>query len=311
MTTTLAIGPCADRDRDALASEFDAMFLSTLDEATALPQDARDEVRAIAYMGHGPFTGEVMDAFPSLGVIANFGVGFDAIDTDAAQARKVRVTNTPDVLTDDVADMAVALLLARFRDLVEGHLHVRDGQWPEGRLPLSRRLGGTPVGILGLGRIGRAIAERLAPFGTPLHYWSRSEKDTPGWTHHETPEALAEAVDVMIVAVVGGPETEDIVSDRVLAALGGQGVLVNIARGTTVDEEALIARLSDGRLAGAALDVFRDEPRIDPRFLTLDNVTLQPHRASATDATRAEMGALQRRNIRAFLNGEDLPTPVA
>ena len=187
----------------------------------------------------------------------------------------------------------------------------RSGQWAaKGEYPLNRKISGGTAGILGLGRIGREIADRLAAFKMDIHYYSRSEKETPGWTYHATPGALAEAVDYLIIALVGGEDTAGIVSKDVIRALGPRGIVINISRGTTVDEEALIDALSSGGIAGAGLDVFLNEPNIDPRFYDLPNVVVQPHQGSGTVETRAAMGQLQRDNIAAFQKGEPLLTPV-
>ena len=252
-----------------------------------------------------------MDLFPALGLIANFGVGYDAIDMAAARSRGIRVTNTPDVLNDDVADLAVAMLLAQSRQIVQGSDWVRSGRWSQEALPLNRKVSGRRVGIAGLGRIGREIADRLAAFKIGIHYHSRQPKDVPAdWTYHPDPVALAAAVDDLIVAVVGGADTVGYVSAAAIAALGPDGVIVNISRGSTIDEAALLDALEARRIRAAALDVFLNEPDLDPRFLSLDNVLLQPHQGSGTIETRKAMGALQRDNARAFLAGRDLLTPV-
>ena len=238
-------------------------------------------------------------------------MGFDAIDVPAATARGITVTNTPEVLNDDVADLAVALLIAENRRLNGAEGWLRAGRWAQGGdYPLARKMSGRRVGILGLGRIGREIADRLAAFKCELHYFSRSEKPTPGWTWHADPVALARAVDDLVVAVVGGPDTQGLVSAEVIAALGPDGIIVNIARGSVINEAALLDALEGGALRGAGLDVFRGEPHVDPRFLALSNVTLLPHVGSATAETRAAMGALQRQNLRAVLDGRPAVTPV-
>ncbi|MBP8930637.1 MAG: 2-hydroxyacid dehydrogenase, partial [Paracoccus sp.] len=218
----------------------------------------------------------------------------------------------PEVLNDDVADLAVAMWIAQARDFEIAIQNARSGDWGRGvRLPLARKASGRRVGVLGLGRIGREIADRLAGFKCEIHYQSRSRKDTPaGWTYHADPADLAHAVDDLIVAVVGGPETEGFVSAEVLAALGPDGVIVNISRGSVIDEEALIGALQSGAIRAAALDVFRNEPQIDPRLLALSNILPLPHIGSATVETRAAMGALQRANLRAILAGQDPETPV-
>lgn len=312
MTRTIAIGTYTDTDHAALTTDLGAQILPDLAALAALPEDARRDVNALAYKGHDPLGGAQMDLLPNLQVIANFGVGYDAIDVSAANARKVLVTNTPDVLTEDVADLAVALILAHSREVVPAAQYVLDGDWARGvNLPLAYKVSGRRVGILGLGRIGQQIAQRMAAFNCPIQYWSRGPKDTPeGWTWHETPEALAANSDFLVIALVGGAETAGLVSEQVIAALPGNAVVVNISRGSTVDEDALIAALEAGRIRGAALDVMLNEPNPNPRLLALPNVLLLPHIGSATVETRAEMGALQRRNIAAVLAGQPAETPV-
>lgn len=308
----LAAGKYAEADIAEMRQSAPVVQVTTAAEVPALDETTRAGIRAVAAKAFGGFGGEAIAALPNLGLIANFGVGYDNIDVAAARARGVRVTNTPDVLTDDTADLAVGMLLALSRQIARGDGYVRSGRWArEGAMALNRTLNGRRVGILGLGRIGRAIADRLAPFGVELHYFARNPRDTPGWTHHANPVALAHAVDDLIVTVPGGPETAGIVSGEVLAALGADGQLVNIARGSCVDEAALLDALEAGAIRGAALDVFENEPDIDPRFLALDNALLQPHQGSATVETRSAMGRLQRDNIAAFFRGAALLTPVA
>lgn len=305
----LAIGSYSEGDRAALDA-MGAVPLASLDEMAALRDDHRAGVRGVAYKGHHPFGGAQMDLLPGLRVIANFGVGHDAIDLAAATLRGIIVTNTPDVLNDDVADLAVAMWIALNRGFEPALRHVRTGGWAPGEaLALGRKASGRRVGILGLGRIGREIADRLAAFKCEIHYWSRRPKDAP-WTHHPDPVALARAVDDLIVITVGGPATEGMVSAAVLDALGPDGVLVNVARGSVLDEAALVERLASGRLRGAALDVFRGEPAVDPRLLALPNLLALPHIGSATVETRTAMGDLQRRNLAAVLGGRPPETPV-
>ncbi|WP_299360552.1 2-hydroxyacid dehydrogenase [uncultured Paracoccus sp.] len=312
MTRVLAIGIYADIDHTALVEEEGAAMLATLDDLAGMPQADRDRIEAVAYRGHAPFGPDQMALLPRLRVIANNGVGYDAIDVAAATERGIVVTNTPGVLNDDVADLAVAMLVAQSRDFERGMRAVRDGSWAQtGELPLARKLSGRTVGILGMGRIGREIADRLVAFKCRIHYQSRTPKDTPaGWTYHADPVDLARGVDDLVVSVVGGPATEGMVSARVLDALGPDGVLVNISRGSVVDEAALIEALEQGRIRGAALDVFRNEPDVDPRLARLPNLLPLPHVGSATVETRAAMGALQRRNLRAMLEGHAPETPV-
>lgn len=312
MSQVIAIGPYSDRDAAALATEFDALPLPGLTALADLPEDQRRGVVAVAFMGHEALDGATMDLLPGLKGIANFGVGYDAIDVAAATGRGIRVSNTPNVLNDDVADLAVAMWIAQARDFEPAMRNARNGDWGRGvRLPLARKASGRKVGVLGMGRIGREIADRLAAFKAEIHYQSRRRKDAPAsWTYHADPVELARAVDDLIVAVVGGPETEGFVSAEVIAALGPDGVIVNIARGSVIDEEALIAALQGGTIRGAALDVFRGEPQIDPRLLALSNLLPLPHIGSATVETRAAMGQLQRANLRAMLDGRAPETPV-
>lgn len=312
MSQVIAIGPYSDTDAAILSDEFGARILTGLGDIAGLPDDQRKNVIAVAFMGHDPFDGTYMDMMPSLKIIANFGVGYDAIDIDAASTRGIRVTNTPNVLNDDVADLAVAMWIAHAREFEQAISNVRSGDWGRGtKLPLARKASGRKVGIIGLGRIGREIADRLAGFKCEIHYQSRKQKHTPeNWTYHQCPVDLARAVDDLFVAVVGGPQTEGFVSADVINALGADGVIVNISRGSVIDEEALISALTVGAIRGAALDVFMGEPQVDPRLIGLKNLLPLPHIGSATRETRAEMGALQRRNVRAMLDGRDLETPV-
>ncbi|MBY6162115.1 2-hydroxyacid dehydrogenase [Mameliella alba] len=298
-------------ERDRLSGAYPAAFVDGPDDMAGLDESLRASIRAVAYKGHAPFGPDQMDLFPQLGVIANYGVGYDAIDVGAASARNIAVTNTPDVLSDDVADLAVAMLLAQARTMIRGHAHVASGRWAaEGEIPLNRKVSGSTVGIVGLGRIGREIADRLAAFKCEIHYTSRSEKETPGWTWHQDVVSLAKAVDFLVIALVGGPDTKGHVTREAIEALGPRGVVVNISRGTTIDEGALLDALESGAIAGAGLDVFENEPNIDPRFLKLDNVVLQPHQGSGSVETRTAMAELQLANVAAFLEGKPLVTPV-
>ncbi|GHD99655.1 lactate dehydrogenase [Defluviimonas sp. 20V17] len=312
MAKVLAIGTFPEQERAALQEAFATAFLEDPAELADLPAETRAQVAAVALRTVAAIGGAAMDLLPQLGLIASYGVGYDQIDLVAATARGVAVTNTPDVLNDDVADLAVAMLLMQGRRMEAASAWMRAGRWAsDGPFALNRRVSGGRAGILGLGRIGREIADRLAAFKMQIHYHSRHEKQTPGWTYHADPVALAAAVDFLFVAVVGGAETEGLVSAEVIAALGARGVLINIARGSVVDEAALLDALEAGRLGGAGLDVFRNEPVIDPRFYALPNVVLQPHQASATVETRGAMARLQRDNLAAYLAGTPLPTPVA
>lgn len=291
---------------------FDVHPLPASGNPNDMPEALRDQIQAFAFKGHSALGPSLIDAFPNLGLIANYGVGYDSIDVNYAASKGISVTNTPDVLTNDVADLAVGMLIALSRNMVGASQWVRSGQWgSSGAYPIQRTLAGASVGVVGMGRIGRAIANRLQNFEMNLHYFSRTEKDTPDWHYHSDIISLASAVDIMMIAVSGGPDTVKIISRDVLVALGNDGLIVNSARGTTLDEDALIQLLQTGQLRGAALDVFENEPTIDPRFMALDNVLLQPHHSSGTIETRKAMGVLQRENIKAYFAGTALLTPIA
>lgn len=310
MRRIMGIGRFHGMDREALRKEFDARLIGELTELAGMAADAREQIVGVAYNAHGFFDGPAMDRLPNLKMIAKYGVGYDSIDVAAASARGITVTNTPGVLDDDVADLAVGMWIAIGRELEPAIALMRSGGWPRGGPRLARKVSGRRVGILGLGRIGRAIATRLAAFDCEIHYFARAEKTTPGWRYHAQPTELAAAVDDLFVSVVGGTGTENLVSAEVLAALGADGVLVNIARGSVVDEAALIAALEGGTIRAAALDVFRNEPNVDPRLTRMPNVLPLPHIGTATVETRAAMGILQRSNLHALLDGRPAVTPV-
>jgi len=298
-------------DMEAMNQNYIVHPMPDSGDPMELEAETRSAITAFAFKGHSNLGAEIMDAFPNLALVANYGVGYDTIDVGYAQSKGIRVTNTPDVLTDDVADLAVGMLIALCRDIPGSAQWVTSGNWANsGAYPLQRTVTGRKVGIVGLGRIGRAIADRLQAFKSDTHYYSRSEKETPGWTYHNNVDQLAAAVEILIVCVSSEPGTAKIISPSVLSALGADGVLVNISRGATVDEEALLSALKDGTIRAAALDVFNNEPKIDTRFMQLDNVLLQPHQSSATIETRKKMGQLQRDNLAAFFAGDPLVTMV-
>lgn len=251
----------------------------------------------------------LVDRLPALRIVALSGVGFDAVDLDQARVRDIRVTNTPDVLNDDVADLAIAMMLNVYRRLPEADRFVRAGAWAQGNMTLARRASGLRYGIVGLGRIGLAIALRLSGFGGTIAYTGPNRKDV-SHAFHDTLVGLAAASDVLFLALPASGGTRRIVDRAVLDALGPDGVLVNIARGAVVDEAALVAALLEGRLGGAGLDVFEREPHVPEALWTLPNVVLAPHVGSATDETRTAMGQLMLDNLAAFFAGEALPTRV-
>jgi lactate dehydrogenase-like 2-hydroxyacid dehydrogenase len=267
-------------------------------------------IRAIATNGVLGAGAELIDACPKLEIIACFGVGFDAIDLDRARPRGVRVTNTPDVLTEDVADMAFALILASLRRIIEGEAFVRSGAWVKGALPLGKSLNGKALGLIGLGRIGRAVARRAPAFGMSVAYCDLAKDPDAPHAYYPDPVSLAQASDVLVAATAGGAATRNLVNGAVFEALGPEGLFVNVSRGTVVDEAALIAALEQKRIGAAALDVFWNEPNVDPRLLGFANVIVQPHHASGTIEARNAMGKLVRDNLAAHFAGRPLPTPV-
>lgn len=266
-------------------------------------------VRVAVTSGFFGMSAALMEKLPRLELIACFGVGVDAIDLAAARARGIQVTNTPDVLTDDVADLAIGLMLATLRRIPQGDRFTRDGRWPQGNFGLFAKASGKRMGIVGMGRIGQAIAHRAAAFDMPIAYHGPSRKDVP-WRYEPDLVALARDVDVLVAACPGGAATRGLVNRAVLEALGPTGAFINIARGSVVDEPALVELLQAGQLGSAGLDVFADEPKVPAALFELDNVVLSPHQASATHETRAAMGQLVLDNVAAFCAGKPLVTPV-
>ncbi|MCC6869631.1 MAG: 2-hydroxyacid dehydrogenase [Burkholderiales bacterium] len=256
-------------------------------------------IRGLVQGGHTPTTPALLAALPKLEIISVFGVGYDGVPVDYCRQRGIKVTNTPDVLTDDVADVALALILMTGRGFVRLDRFVRAGGWLERGPELTTKLGGQKVGILGLGRIGKAIAQRVEALGMAVAYTGRTRQDVP---YRFVPDltALAAESDFLVVASPGGAATRNLVNADVLAALGKKGIVVNIARGSIIDEPALVAALQAGTIKGAGLDVFADEPRVPAALLTMDNVVLLPHVGSATHETRQAMGDLCKANLDAW-----------
>lgn len=250
----------------------------------------------------------LIGALPNLRIIAIYGVGFDKVDLAAARQRGIVVANTPGVLTDDVADLAVGLVICLLRGIASADRYLREGQWAQSEYVLKTKVTGKRFGILGLGRIGTAIAERLTVFG-PVSYAGTRMKQVP-WTFHDDPVSLARWCDVLIVACAANERTRSLIGEEVLSALGPDGYLVNIARGSIVDEHALVESLESGRLGGAALDVFEDEPNVRRELATSDRVVLTPHIGSATAETRRAMADAVLANLDAFFAGRPVPNEV-
>jgi hydroxypyruvate reductase len=271
---------------------------------------AAPRIRAIAGGGESQVTAALMAQLPALEMVSVFGVGYDRYDVAAARARKISITNTPDVLTDDVADLGIALMLAIARTVPQADKFVREGKWPGGPLPLARKVTGARLGIVGLGRIGSAIARRAAGFDMSIAYTSRNKVADSPYTYYPTPAALAAEVDFLMVITPGGAGTKGLISAEVLTALGKKGYLINVARGSVVDESALIEALKNDVIAGAALDVFENEPNVPEALRAMSNVVLTPHVASATWQTRRAMADLAFGNLQAHFAGQPLLTPV-
>ncbi|BDD67842.1 hydroxyacid dehydrogenase [Sphingobium sp. TA15] len=295
---------------EALARRFVVHAVAADADPDALPPEAR-EARALVSFGSVGASAAIMDALPKLEMIGLFSVGYDKVDVDHARAKGIRVTNTPDVLTDDVADLAVGLLYATVRNIAANDRMVRAGNWARGVKPaLSGRVTGRRIGILGLGRIGRAIARRLEPVAGEIFYHNRRPAADAAYRHVADPLDFARESDVIIVATSGGPEARGLVDAAMLDALGPEGVIVNISRGSVIDEDALVAALAEKRIAGAGLDVFANEPHVPQALLGMDHVVLQPHQGSATIETRRAMADLVLANLDAWAAGEPLLTPV-
>ncbi|WP_093233610.1 2-hydroxyacid dehydrogenase [Sinorhizobium sp. NFACC03] len=307
-TRVLVPGKINQRVIDRLVGQFEVVRIESADPALVTP-DMQD-VKAVAVAGRLP--GALMDVLPQLEIIANFGVGYDGVEVAHAAAKGIAVSNTPDVLTEEVADTAVGLLLNTLRQLPQAEQWLRQGRWSrEGAFSLSPlSLRGRSVGLYGLGRIGLSIARRLEAFGVLIAYHTRSPREGLPYAYHPTLVGLAAAVDTLIVIVPGTEATRHTVNAEVLVALGGNGVLINVGRGSTVDEAALIAALQKGVIAGAGLDVFENEPQVPDALMALPNVSLLPHVASASVVTRNAMADLVVDNIAAwFATGRAL-TPV-
>jgi lactate dehydrogenase-like 2-hydroxyacid dehydrogenase len=276
----------------------------------ALLAEVGPRIRGLCVGGQVGVDAALMDRLPNLEIVANFGVGYDAVDAAEAHRRGITVTNTPDVLTDEVADLAVGLVLATLRRLPQADRYLRAGHWPKAPFPLTASLRGRRVGILGLGRIGRAIASRLESFGVAIDYHGRRRQADVAYTYHDSLIGLARAVHILIVVAPGGAETRALVDAAVLEALGPEGILVNVARGSLVDEAALIAALKAGTILGAGLDVFENEPHVPAELAALDNTVLLPHVGSASEHTRAAMAQLVVDNVVSWFEGRGPLTPV-
>jgi lactate dehydrogenase-like 2-hydroxyacid dehydrogenase len=307
----LSAGPFYAPSYEAMERDFTVHKLWQAKDRAALIAEVGGRVRALQTSGSHGADAKLMDALPKLEIISHFGVGVDSVDLDAARQRGVIVTNTPEVLNECVADLAMGLTVATLRRISLGERFVRAGGWPKAPFPLAQKVGGKTMGILGYGRIGKAIAKRAEAFGMRIAYHGRKPQAEVAHKYYASLTEMARDCDVLMVICPGGAATHHIVNAAVLEALGPKGTLINVARGSVVDEAALVKALADGSLGAAGLDVFEAEPRVPEALFAMDQVVLQPHVGSATHETRKAMGDLTVDNLRAHFAGKPVLTPVA
>ncbi|MEZ5534219.1 MAG: 2-hydroxyacid dehydrogenase [Thiolinea sp.] len=304
------VGGITGSMQEQLNGTFRSHFLKEMSDPAAWLADNGDSIEYVLTNGHDGLRPEYMAAMSNLKLISNYGVGYDAIDAELAAQRGILVTHTPNVLNAEVATTALLLMLACYRELLANDAHVRSGKWEtEGGTPLSHSADNRTIGIVGLGRIGQAIADKLAPFNPRILYHSRSAKDVP-YEYFADLTAMAAEADVLICITPGGAGTHHLINQEVIEALGPQGLLINVARGSVVDEAAMIDALESGKLGGAGLDVFEHEPRVPERLRALPNVVLTPHIGSGTVETRAAMGQLTVDNLLQHVAEGSVISPV-
>ncbi len=305
-------GPLMAYAADQLKARFIVHELWKEQDRAAALAAVKDRVRGVAGGGaHVRIDDALFDALPKLEVVSNFGVGYDNVDAKAAGKRGIIVTNTPDVLTDEVADLAIGLLLATVRQLPQVDRYLRAGKWLQGAYPLTTSLRKRKIGIVGLGRIGKAVARRLEAFDVPIVYHGRSRQADVGYRYYPSLVEMAADVDTLVSVAPGGDSTYHIINAEVLKALGPNGIVVNVGRGTVIDEQALIEALKSKTILSAGLDVFEDEPRVPAELIAMDHVVLLPHVGSASVHTREQMGQLLVDNLVSWFDGKGPLTPVA
>jgi Lactate dehydrogenase and related dehydrogenases len=306
----LLVRPIMPLIEEGLTKHFTLHKLAEVGDEAAFFREVGPRIRGVAAGGAGKADRALIEKLPALEIIANFGVGYDGIDVKAAAERGIIVTNTPDVLTGEVADLALGLLLATVRQIPQVDRYLRAGKWLEKPYPLTTTLRERKIGILGLGRIGKAIARRCEAFDLEIAYHGRRRQDDVPYRYYDNLVDMARDVDVLMVVAPGGDATYHIVNEEVLNALGPNGILINVGRGTVVDEKALIAALRDGRILSAGLDVFENEPHVPAELIAMDHVVLLPHVGSASVYTRNAMGQLVVDNLVSWFEGKGPKTPV-
>lgn len=306
----LELMPMPLRVAETMAGRYEVHALWGAADKQAFLGGVADRITGVVTMGHGGCTAELMSELPNLKMVSVFGVGYDGVDVAHASANGIQVSNTPDVLTDEVANHAVGLTLALTREIPKADTYVREGRWLKGEMPFNRTIVNRPVGVVGMGRIGRATADRLAALGANVSWYGPRPKPDVPYPFDPDIGHLAANMDGLVLCCPGGPATKHLINRAVINALGPDGWLVNVARGSVVEEEALVEALLGKRIWGAGLDVFAHEPKVPSALLDLDNVVLQPHQASATVATRHAMADLLVENFDLFYAGKPLKTPV-
>ena len=304
-------GPLMAYAADQLKAKFKVHELWKAEDRAALLQEIGPRIRGIAAGGgHNRVDAALFDALPKLEIVSSFGVGYDHVDAAEAGRRGLVVSNTPDVLTDEVADLAIGLLLATVRQIPQVDRYLRDGKWLNGAYPLTTSLRKRSVGIVGLGRIGKAVAYRLEAFGVPIAYHGRSQQADVGYRYYPSLVEMAKDVDTLVSVAPGGASTHHIINAEVLKALGPNGIVVNVGRGTVIDEQALTKALQEKTILSAGLDVFEDEPRVPAELIAIEHAVLLPHVGSASVHTREQMGQLLVDNLVSWFDGKGPLTPV-
>jgi lactate dehydrogenase-like 2-hydroxyacid dehydrogenase len=306
----LSVGHFYAPSYESMEKDFTVHKLWQAKDPAALIKEVGGRVSGLQTSAANGADAKLMDALPKVEIITHFGVGVDSVDLAAARQRRLIVTNTPDVLNECVADLALGLTLATLRRISLGDRFVRAGSWLKGAFPLAQKVGGKTMGILGYGRIGKAIAKRAEAFGMTIVYHGRKPQADVVHKYYASLTEMARDCDVLMVICPGGAATHHIVNADVMRALGPEGTLINVARGSVVDEAALVKALSDGTLGAAGLDVFENEPRVPEVLFSMEHVVLQPHVGSATHETRKAMGDLTVDNLRAHFSGKPVLTPV-